>query len=276
MNEINPRRKLAGRPSFEEVEGVAYGIFRRACQHVFLSREAPLPLWEQLYQHLENLILSGKLAVNSRIPPEPLLCDIFGVSKAVVRHAISALAAKGLVVKIPRKGMFVCERPRESGFVTSNVSLFDDMIARGASIDTRTFEFVKAKADRFEQQGLLLEDGDEVIRITRVFWVDKVPITHSVMSFPSARLPRFEREDIKKSSILRAIQDRFGLKVVRADRWLDAKMPSALVCERMGLSAPRPLIHIESIGYDQKGERLEYYQAYYNTEAARIRISVSD
>ncbi len=276
MNEIIPKRKQAGRPRFQEAEGAAYDNFRKECQHVFLSRDAPLPLWEQLYQHLENLILSGKLAVDSRIPPEPLLCDLFHVSKAVVRHAISALAAKGLVVKIPRKGMFVCERPRESGFVTSNISLFDDMIARGASIDTRTFEFVKDKADLSEQQGLLLDDRDEVIRITRVFWVDDMPLTHSVMSFPSAKLPGFERSDFAKSSILKAIHTRFGLKVVRANRWLDAKLPSDLICDRMGLSTPRPLIHIESVGYDQKAERLEYYQAYYNTEAARIRLSVSD
>ncbi len=276
MNQIHPKRKLAGRPSFQEAEGAAYDNFRKECQHVFLSREAPLPLWEQLYQHLENLILSGKLAINSRIPSEPVLCDLFGVSKAVVRHAISALAAKGLVVKIPRKGMFVCERPRESGFVTSNISLFDDMIARGASIDTRTFEFVKDTADLAEQRGLLLDDCDEVIRITRVFWVDNMPITHSVISFPAAKLPGFKREDILNSSILKAIQERFGLKVIRADRWLDAKLPSDLVCERMGLNKSRPLIHIESIGYDQNGERLEYYQAYYNTEAARIRLSVSD
>lgn len=267
---------MAGRPSFEAAQGVAYEIFRRECKHVFLSREAPLPLWEQLYQHLENLILSGKLAVDSRIPPEPLLCELFGVSKAVVRHAISALAAKGLVVKLPRKGMFVCERPKESGFVTSNVSLFEDMLARGASIDTRTFAFTKDAADPAEQKGLLLDAGDEVVRITRVFWVDRMPITHSVISFPASKLPGFAREDIKNRSILAAINQRYGLKVIRADRWLDAKIPSDLICERMELGEPKPLIHIESIGYDQKGERLEYYQAYYNTSAARIRLSVAD
>ncbi|WP_298290064.1 GntR family transcriptional regulator [uncultured Litoreibacter sp.] len=255
---------------------MAFEIFQRQSQHVVLSRTASLPLWEQLYQHLENLILSDKLAVGSRIPSEPLLCDLFGVSKAVVRHAISALASKGLVVKLPRKGMFVCERPKESGFVTSNVSLFEDMMARGASIDTKTFAFTTEKADPEEQQGLLLGPDDDVVRITRLFRVDGMPITHSVISFPAAKLPGFAHKDIKNRSILAAIKQLYGLKVVRADRWLDAHMPNALICERMELNDPKPLIHIESIGYDQNGERLEYYQAYYDTGAARIRISVAD
>ena len=172
--------------------------------------------------------------------------------------------------------MFVGERPKESGFVTSNVSLFDDMIARGATVDTRTFEFVTAPADPAEQRGLMLREEDHVIRITRVFWVDGCPITHSVMSFPAAKVPGLVREDIVKRSIHAAVLQRCGLKVVRADRWLDAKMPSELVCERMGLATPKPLIHIESVGYDKNGERFEYDQAFYDSNAARIRLSVSD
>ncbi|KMW58831.1 Transcriptional regulator, GntR family [Candidatus Rhodobacter oscarellae] len=276
MNRISGKRRFAGRPSFEASEGLALENFRRECSHVFLSREAPLPLWEQLYQHLENLILSGKLAVNSRIPPEPILCDLFRVSKPVVRHAISALAAKGLVLKLPRKGMFVAERPKESGFITSNISLFDDMLARGATIDTRTFDFVTCPADAQEQAGLGLLETDQVIRITRVFRIDGQAITHSVMSFPAAALPGFTRDSFRGTSIQGVIRREYGLNIVRADRWLNAEIPPGLVLDRMGIAEKRSMIFIESTGYAETGERLEYYRAYYDSSVARIRLSVSD
>ena len=276
MNIQRPVSKRSGRPSYADREGHGFEVFRRECSRIVLSRSAPAPLWEQLSHQLENLILSGKLAADSRIPPESVLCELFGVSKPVVRHAISALTARGLVIKMPRKGMFVGNPPRESSFVTANVSLFDDMMARGAQIDTKTFDFHRAEADDQEREALRLEPGEDVVRVVRVFWVDGAPITHTVISFPAAKVPGFEEEEIEGRSILGTIRDRYGRRLVRADRWISAAMPEPHVRERMGLNNEDPLIWIESIGFETDGSALEYYRAYYNSKAARIRISVSD
>ena len=276
MNEHSDKRRFVGRPSFTEAESQALEAFRKECKYIVLSRDAPAPLWEQLYNQLETLILGGRLAPHSRLPTEPVLCDIFQVSKPVVRHAISSLANKGLVVKLPRKGMFVGERPKESGFISSNVSLFDDMMARGAKIDTRTYDFMVGPADFDERQGLGLSENDKVIRITRVFRIDNRAITHSVMSFPASRLPGLTRETIRGKSIHGVIRENFGLRIVRAERWLGAELPPQSVLERMDLPSNHPLIAIESVGYEQDGTRLEYYRAFYNSSVARIRIGVSD
>ncbi|WP_299949496.1 GntR family transcriptional regulator [uncultured Ruegeria sp.] len=276
MQAGNKKRKIAGRPSFQDAEANALELFRDQCRHVTLSRKQTMPLWEQLYLHLESMILSGKLVVGSRIPPEPILCEIFEVSKPVVRHAISALATKGLVVKIPRKGMFVGERPKESGFITSNISLFDDMLSRGASIDTQTFEFVREAADSQERTNLGLEVNSEVIRITRVFRIDGHAITHSVMSFPADQLEGFDHDSFRGGSIHNVLATKFGLKIVRADRWLNAETPPKFVLDRMGIPEPRSMIFIESIGYQDDGNPLEYYRSYYDSSVVRIRVSVSD
>ncbi|MGB5724672.1 MAG: GntR family transcriptional regulator [Parasphingorhabdus sp.] len=276
MNEIRPNPRGAGRPSFEKSDGHATEAFRRESSRIVLSREAPSSLWLQLSDQLENLILSGKLAPNSRIPSEPALCTIFNVSRPVVRSAIGALAARGLVVKLPRKGMFIGNPPRESGFVTANVSLFDDMVARGASIRTRTFELTKAKADDEERAALQLADAAEVVRVTRVFWVDDRPITYTHISFPASKVPGFEKQDVGGRSILGMIRDLYGRRLIRAERWFTATMPSALAQERMGVPGDEPLIWIESIGFENDGSPLEYYRAYYNSKAARIHVSVSN
>ena len=276
MKGMQNTRKAVGRPGFAEQDSLAVEIFLFECRRIVLSRGASVPLWEQLSVQLENLILSGKLAVGSRIPSEPALCDLFGVSKAVVRHAITSLAARGLVVKIPRKGMFVGDRPRESGFVTSNVSLFDDMLARGAKLRTQTFEFVKVLADDEEREALQLKAEACVVRAGRVFWAYGQPITHSIMSFPAEKVPGFERVPIEGKSIQGTIRELYGRRLVRAERWLSAVMPPPEVTQRMELESQDPLIWIESIGFEKDGSPLEYYRAYYNSGAARIHISVSD
>jgi GntR family transcriptional regulator len=269
-------RRGAGRPSYEEAHGHATEAFRRECARVVLSREAASPLWLQLSDQLENLILSGKLAPESRIPPESALCEIFNVSRPVVRSAIGALASRGLVNKLPRKGMFVGNPPRESGFVTANVSLFDDMMARGARIRTRTFELSKGAADAEERAALQLGEADEVVRVSRVFWVDDRPITYTNIALPAKKVPGFERQEVEGQSILGMIRDLYKRQIVRAERWFTAVMPTVEAAERMGVPEDEPLIWIESVGFENDGSPLEYYRAYYNSQAARIHVSVSN
>jgi len=53
---------------------------------------------------LGEAIVAGRYAVGATLPPEPLLCDEFGVSRTVVREAVKSLAAKGLLVAGPKVG----------------------------------------------------------------------------------------------------------------------------------------------------------------------------
>lgn len=276
MNQIKNGGRALGRPGFAKTDGLAAEAFMRAGRRIVLSRQANTPLWQQLSDQLENLILSGKLTPNSRIPPETALCELFNVSLPVVRSAIGALASRGLVVKIPRKGMFVGDPPRESGFITANVSLFDDMLARGVRLKTQTFEFYRAKADDKEQAALQLREDADVVRVARVFWTDEIPITYTRMSFPADKVPGLETIEIEGRSILGVVREHFGRRVARADRWFRAAMPDEDAQTRMGVTADMPLIWIESLGFENDGSPLEFYRAYYNSNAALIHFSVSD
>lgn len=53
---------------------------------------------------LGQAILAGRYAVGASLPPEPVLCEQFGVSRTVVREAIKSLVAKGLLVTGPKLG----------------------------------------------------------------------------------------------------------------------------------------------------------------------------
>jgi DNA-binding FadR family transcriptional regulator len=53
---------------------------------------------------LGEAIVAGRYAPGSSIPPEPALCEEFGVSRTVVREAVKSLVAKGLLVTGPKLG----------------------------------------------------------------------------------------------------------------------------------------------------------------------------
>jgi GntR family transcriptional repressor for pyruvate dehydrogenase complex len=57
--------------------------------------------FEEIAEHLELMIVSGKLKVGDRIPSERALMDTFGTGRPSVREAIFSLQKKGLLTANP-------------------------------------------------------------------------------------------------------------------------------------------------------------------------------
>jgi DNA-binding FadR family transcriptional regulator len=70
-------------------------------------------LKNQFVQRFESDIISGKLSVNDKIPPERELSLIMGMSRTIIHSGMVELTAKGLVRVNPRKGYVVNDYRRE-------------------------------------------------------------------------------------------------------------------------------------------------------------------
>src|ERR1044071_3963524 len=74
--------------------------------------EAPRGLTAELVARLTADITSGKIPPGSRLPTEQELIAATGVSRTVVREAVAALRAVGLVITRQGVGAFVPENAR--------------------------------------------------------------------------------------------------------------------------------------------------------------------
>lgn len=72
------------------------------------------PLYEQVADHIEELIHSGKLHLGDKLPPERELAIRLGVARGVVREAMKVLGARGLVAVRPGRGTFIVEMSSNS------------------------------------------------------------------------------------------------------------------------------------------------------------------
>ncbi|MDL2235154.1 GntR family transcriptional regulator [Christensenellaceae bacterium OttesenSCG-928-L17] len=63
-------------------------------------------------KELESMILSGKLEVGERLPPERDIAERMQVSRAVVNSGINDLARKGFLHVKPRSGVYVADYRR--------------------------------------------------------------------------------------------------------------------------------------------------------------------
>lgn len=76
----------------------------------------PRNLSREVADRLQAEILSGKIEPGSRLPTEAALMRAMGVSRTVIREAVAALRAEGLVVTRQGVGAFVANDVRERPF----------------------------------------------------------------------------------------------------------------------------------------------------------------
>jgi GntR family transcriptional regulator len=272
---VRPAKRGRGRPRNELDEAGSAAVFRRIARESKPDRSNSIPLWVQLKNSFSDAILKKELMPSARLPSEQTLCEIFDISRPVVRAAIAGLAAEGHLARIPRKGIFVTVPPMESNFLTSNVSVHSDLTARGHKVTSKAFEFRRCEPDEAERQVFGLPRGATVVRIGRIYYSDGQAITNTLISLPGHRVPGFETLDIEGKSIFQILKEKYGLVSKRAERWFCAAMPDARVAHLMGIKMSVPLISIESIAYDPDDIPLEYYRAYYNSAVARIHVSTT-
>ena len=87
-------------------------------------------LADKVMAHLGANIRGGRLAPGARLPTEQHLTATLGVSRAVVREAVAALRADGLVVTRRGSGAYVAANPTASPFRLADQGLdkLDDVL----------------------------------------------------------------------------------------------------------------------------------------------------
>jgi len=89
----------------------------------------PLPLAEKVVAALQRDIETGRFAAGDRLPTEPELAASFGVSRTVIREAVSRLKADGMLVSRQGAGVFVATAPLQRSF-----RIRDEEVTQGVAL----------------------------------------------------------------------------------------------------------------------------------------------
>jgi GntR family transcriptional repressor for pyruvate dehydrogenase complex len=95
----------------------------------------PPRLHQLVAQQIQEMIVAESLRPGTRLPPERVLCEKFGVSRTVIRESMRVLATRGTLKEVPGKGTFVWQD------VTAPLKdLLHLAAGRGANSDFSLFE----------------------------------------------------------------------------------------------------------------------------------------
>lgn len=104
------------------------------------------------FEALRRNILDGTWPINSRIPKEAELMELFGVGKSTVREAVRSLATMGMLEPIKGVGTFVRSLTPVSSMLTQFVSgyTFDQILVYRRALEIEAAQ--QAAINRSEEQ----------------------------------------------------------------------------------------------------------------------------
>ena len=75
--------------------------------------EEGMPIYLQIVRHIKRGIVSGAVVHGDEVPSRRVLSALLGVNPNTVARAYSLLEEEGIVVSLPKKGIYVTDGARE-------------------------------------------------------------------------------------------------------------------------------------------------------------------
>lgn len=242
-----------------------------------MLRDSAIPYYEQLKQTLLQQIERGALAPGDPLPSEHELCELFGVSRTVVRQAIGELVSEGRLYRMRGKGTFVAKPKLNEQFLQSTVGFFEDLTSRGHVVNSRVMSCEVVHATERVADALEVPEGSECIELVRLRSVND-----EVVAFTKSYLPYFSDEffedvkgtDLSQLSLYRYLDERWGIRIESGHRALEAGVATGMLARLLELEPGNAVLMIESVGRDQRGRVVEYFQAWHRGDRARLEMDV--
>lgn len=241
-----------------------------------IDRASPLPLYVQLRSALEVHIQRGGWRPGDRIPGEPELCRLFGVSRTVVRQALNEMTYEGLLNRQRGRGTFVSSPKLSSrGLVQSLDGFYKGMADRGLRVVNQVLEQAMVPAEPRVASYLQLEAMAAVTKIVRLRFIEDEPIALVTAYLPYDVCRELIGADLTHQSLYAFLEETCGLTVARGRRRIEAVGANELEARLLKLPAGSPLVLLESVSYLSDGTPLEYFKGSFRSRFEVEIVGVS-
>jgi GntR family phosphonate transport system transcriptional regulator len=230
-------------------------------------------LWSAIAATLTDEITSGHYRPGDRLPTEAALSARFGVNRHTVRHALSALAERGLVHSRRGAGVFVAQRPTDYP-LGRRVRFHQNVLAAGQTPSRRISRAETRPCDPEEARALRLRAGDAVHVVEGVSLADGQPIAAFRSVFPATRFPGLLTLVRKTGSITRSLTAAGLADYTRAETRLTAQLADPVLALALAVRSGAPVLRTVAVNVDPGGVPVELGTTWFAGE--RVTLTVAD
>jgi GntR family histidine utilization transcriptional repressor len=200
---------------------------------------ADIPLYQQVKDHILDLINSGTLRPGMRIESEAELVAALGFSRMTVNRALRELTAEGRLHRRQGQGTFVATRKPQAALFTIQ-SIAEEIRARGGSYSCSIHLLQEEKASPSVATAMGLAPYDPVFHAIIVHKENDVPIQLACRYIRPEIAPRFLEQDFTRMTVsdyLLAIAP-----VTAIEHIVEALIPESWIRDLLEINSSEPCL----------------------------------
>jgi GntR family transcriptional regulator len=248
--------------------------FEEAAMYMRIDFASRLPYYIQLIDILREKIQLGEWSPGEQIPGEQELCELYGVSRTVVRQALRELELDGTITRRKGKGTFIAPPKISEGLVQKLTGFHQDMVERGLKTATKVLHRNVVPASDKVAGFLSILPGVEVIDLLRLRSVNYEPIQMVTSYVPLQVCPALATVDLKDRSLYEFMEMECGIFIARGRRFVEAVLANEAEAALLGIERGAPLLMLDSISFTERGEAVEYYHALHRGDRSRFEVEL--
>lgn len=233
------------------------------------------PIWKAIADALASDIAGGQYPAGSKLPTEADLSARFGVNRHTVRHALSDLAAQGLVV--PRRGAGVFVTAPATEYRIGRRVRFNQNIAATGQVPSRHLSRLETcPATLPEAEGLQVPAGTLVHVVEGLSLADGQPLALFRSVLPATRFPSLLDDLARTPSITAAMASGGVADYTRASTRLTARRADPVQALHLRLAEGAAILRTVAVNVDSAGVPVEYGTTWFAGDRVTLTIQSED
>lgn len=241
--------------------------------HSPLDRNANLPLYHQLYQHLRDRIVAGEWKPGDLFPKDADLEIQYKVSRVTVRQALDLLVNENLVIRQRGRGTFV-SNPKNMPHAHNSFSFSEEMTRRNLTPSTRVLSTLIAPVSKLTADQLRIEVGDELAIINRIRLANHEPQCLEQNFLVHRYCPGILNYDFNSESLSTVLETNYHIKLTKAYQTVSAIIPNKEVAGQLQMFKDQPVLYVERVIYSQANIPIEYRRIYYRADRFALQYEM--
>lgn len=239
-----------------------------------INRDSGIPYYIQVRDAILARIQAGAWQSGDQLPSEPKLCEYFGVSRTVIRHALDTLAAQGVIRREKGSGTFIAEPKITERLVQKLTGFYHDMVEQGYRPTTQVLKQQVVAADSEIASQLQLEPATPVLEIERLRAVNDTPIQHVTTYLPVTLCEALVNADLRNQSLYVFLEEQCGVMIARGHRMIEAVPADQRIAGLLDVPPGSPLIRLISVSFLDDDTPVEFYRALHRGDRTRFEVEL--
>jgi GntR family transcriptional regulator len=239
-----------------------------------INFESRIPYYIQLMDILKEKVIHGNWRPGDQIQGEQDLCEVYGVSRTVVRQALRELELEGIINRRKGKGTFISLPKISESLAQKLTGFYQDMVERGLKPVTKVLHQHVSPANENVARFLNIKPGEKVIDIMRLRFINEEPIQLVTSYIPFEICPTLATVDLTNRSLYEYLESEGGVFIAKGRRYLEAVLANESEAALLGIERGSPLLMLDSISFSENGDPIEYYHALHRGDRSRFEVEL--